>query len=64
VTDSQAPTSERFGLDRLMTTLESARAGTAHDLVAAVRDAEASFRAGGTHADDVTIVAVGRRSKG
>jgi Stage II sporulation protein E (SpoIIE) len=62
VTDSQAPNGERFGLERLLATLEAARAGTAHDLVAAVRDAEAAFRNGGMCADDVTIVAVGRQT--
>jgi hypothetical protein len=62
VTDAQGPTGERFGLERLLATLEAARTGTAHDLVAAVRDAEEAFRDGGTCADDVTIVAVGRHA--
>ncbi len=62
VTDSQAPSMERFGRPRLLETIERARAGSAHDLLAAIRDAEASFRATQACADDVTIVAIGRHA--
>jgi phosphoserine phosphatase RsbU/P len=61
VTDASAPSGERFGEDRLLATIEAARAGSAHDLVAAIRDAVAGFRRDVEPVDDVTIVAVGRR---
>jgi serine phosphatase RsbU (regulator of sigma subunit) len=63
VTDAQAPTGERFGKQRLVETIEGQRGGSAHDLVAAIRDAVAAFRATAPSADDVTIVAVGRQAK-
>jgi sigma-B regulation protein RsbU (phosphoserine phosphatase) len=62
VTDSQAPSGERFGRDRLIDTIERHRGGSAHDLVAAIRDAEGSFRSTAACADDVTIVAIGRHA--
>ena len=43
------------------TAIEANRDGTAHDLVAAIRDAVAAFWQSVEPADDVTIVAVGRR---
>ncbi len=61
VTDAVGPTGERFGDERLVATLAAARGGTAHDVVAAVRDAVVAFQADAEPADDVTIVAVGRR---
>jgi sigma-B regulation protein RsbU (phosphoserine phosphatase) len=61
VTDALGPAGERFGDHRLWTTVEAARYGSAHDIVAAVRDAVASFRGSVPAADDVTIVAIGRR---
>jgi serine phosphatase RsbU (regulator of sigma subunit) len=64
VTDSQAPTGERFGKARLIDTIEVARAGSAHDLVAAIQAAEATFRGGAECVDDVTIVAIGRHGTG
>jgi Stage II sporulation protein E (SpoIIE) len=64
VTDSLGPTHERFGKQRLIQTLEANRGGTAHDLVAAIRDAVAAFRQSVEPADDVTIVAVGRQLEG
>jgi sigma-B regulation protein RsbU (phosphoserine phosphatase) len=60
VTDSRAPSGERFGKPRLVDTLERTRGLTAHELVAAVRDAVAAFRMSMDPVDDVTIVAIGR----
>ncbi len=62
VTDSRSPSGERFGMPRLLETIERARAGSANDLVAAIRSAEANFRNGAECVDDVTIVAVGRHA--
>lgn len=60
VTDARSPAGERFGKTRLLEALEGARGATAHDLVAAVRDAIAAFCGTSDPVDDVTIVAVGR----
>jgi hypothetical protein len=46
----------------LLETIEGARAGSANDLVAAIRSAETTFRDGAECVDDVTIVAVGRHA--
>ena len=60
VTDAMGPAGERFGEPRLLTTIEAARRGSAHDIVAALRDAVAGFRGTVAPADDVTIVVIGR----
>ena len=60
VTDAQAPSGLRFGDDRLIEALESARGGTASDVVAAVCDAYHGFQADQPNADDVAIVALRR----
>ena len=60
VTDAIGPSGERFGEPRLMTTIEAARRGSAHDIVAALRDAVGDFRQNVPPADDVTIVVIGR----
>jgi sigma-B regulation protein RsbU (phosphoserine phosphatase) len=60
VTDAVGPGGDRFGDDRLARTIEQARGGTAHELVAAIRDAVDDFGATVEPADDVTIVAVRR----
>jgi len=60
VTDSRAPSGDRFGRPRLIEALERSRGLTAHDLVAAVRDSVASFRRSMDPVDDITIVAIGR----
>ena len=60
VTDAKGPSGERFGDPRLLATIEAARRGSAHDIVAAVRDAVADFRGSVAPADDVTIVVIGR----
>ncbi len=61
VTDSLGPSGQRFGKERFLQTIEAARDGTAHDLVAAIRDGVATFRESVDPADDITIVAVGRQ---
>jgi phosphoserine phosphatase RsbU/P len=60
VTDSRAPSGDRFGRPRLIETLERTRGRTAHELVGAVRDAVTEFRQSMDPVDDVTIVAIGR----
>ena len=64
VTDARGPSGERFGDDRLVATLEAARAGGASDLVQAVVEAVATFAGATEPADDLTLVAIGRRSRG
>ena len=61
VTDVRDPSGERFGEGRLAATVERARHGSAHDLVAEIRDAVTRFQGPVEAADDVTIVAVGRQ---
>jgi sigma-B regulation protein RsbU (phosphoserine phosphatase) len=61
VTDAIGPSGERFGEPRLLTTIEAARRGSAHDIVDALRDAVAEFRGTVPPADDVTIVVIGRQ---
>jgi sigma-B regulation protein RsbU (phosphoserine phosphatase) len=63
VTDAVGPSGDRFGEPRLLTTLEAARRGSAHDIVAALRDAVADFRGSVPPADDVTIVVIGRQRR-
>jgi serine phosphatase RsbU (regulator of sigma subunit) len=60
VTDAIGPSGERFGEPRLLATIEAARRGSAHDIVAALRDAVADFRGSVSPADDITIVVIGR----
>ena len=60
VTDAIASTGERFGKERMIATVEGARDGSAHDLVAELSSAVSAFSGGVMPADDVTIVAVGR----
>lgn len=62
-TDTVGTDGGRFGDERLLATLEAARDGTAQDLVAAVRDALERFRGTVEPADDLTLVAVGRRAR-
>ena len=62
VTDARSPSGERFGDERLLATVEAARDGGAHDLVAAVRDRVQAFQQTADPADDITLVAVGRRA--
>jgi len=60
VTDAITSSRERFGRDRMLATIEAARAGSAHDLVETLSAAVSGFGEGAVPADDVTIVAVGR----
>lgn len=60
VTDAQGPDGDRFGDDRLLEVVESARGGTAQAMIDAIRDAVAAFADGVEPADDVTIVAMRR----
>jgi serine phosphatase RsbU (regulator of sigma subunit) len=60
VTDAADASGERFGEPRLYATLDATRGGSAHEVVAEIRDAVASFRGAVEPTDDVTIVAVGR----
>jgi hypothetical protein len=67
VTDARSTTGERFEDDRLLAAIEAARQpdgdgrGTAARIVESIRAAVVSFQAGMTPADDITIVAIGRR---
>jgi sigma-B regulation protein RsbU (phosphoserine phosphatase) len=61
VTDARGPSGERFGEARKVEVVDAARGGTAKDIVDAVRGAVAAFSGDVEPADDVTIVAVGRR---
>jgi serine phosphatase RsbU (regulator of sigma subunit) len=60
VTDALTSSGERFGKGRLISTIEGARDGSAHDIVRVVSQAVSGFCAGVSPTDDVTIVAVGR----
>ena len=62
VTDARSETGERFGKTRLLEGLDRARDGTAHDIVAGIRDELAAFQGSADPVDDVTIVAVGRHA--
>src|SRR5262249_24942053 len=61
VTDARSPSGDRFGDERLLATIDAARPTSAPVLVAAIRDAVVAFQGTEEPADDVTIVAVGRR---
>ena len=64
VTDAQSRTGERFEDARLFEAIESARGGSAGDVVESIRGSVERFQAGMLPADDITIVAVGRRLLG
>ena len=64
VTDARSVTGERFEDRRLFEAIEAARPGSAGDVVDAIRAAVGQFQAGVQPADDITIVAVGRRALG
>ena len=63
VTDARSVTGERFEDDRLFEAIETARGGSARDVVDSIRDAVDEFQAGTLPADDVTVVAIGRRAR-
>ena len=60
VTDARNSAGERFEDDRLFVAVESARGGTAQDVVDAVAAAMERFQGPTEPADDVTIVAIRR----
>jgi hypothetical protein len=64
VTDAQSLDGERFEDARLFEAIDAARGGTAGDIVDSIRGAVERFQAGMAPADDITIVAVGRRMLG
>lgn len=61
VTDARSPTGERFDESGLLAAVERARGGSAHDIVREVGDSVDAFAHGAEPADDITIVAIGRR---
>ena len=63
VTDARDAAGERFEEERLFAAVESARGGTAQDVVDAVAGAVDRFQGPPSPADDVTIVAVRRESR-
>jgi hypothetical protein len=64
VTDARSVTGERFEDARLFEAIEAARTGSAGDVVESIRSSVERFQAGMLPADDITIVAVGRRMRG
>jgi sigma-B regulation protein RsbU (phosphoserine phosphatase) len=64
VTDAVSVSGERFEDARLFEAIEAARGGTASDVVDSIRGAVERFQAGTLPADDITIVAIGRRARG
>lgn len=61
VTDARSGKGERFEDARLLAAIEAARGGSAHDIVESIRAEVDRFQAGMLPADDVTVVAIGRR---
>lgn len=60
VTDARSPSGERFEEGRLFAAIESARRGSARDVVQAIADAVGAFAGRAEPADDITIVAIRR----
>ena len=60
VTDARSPDGERFDEWRLMDVLESARGGTAAEVVGAISGAVGAFQGCDEVADDITVVAIRR----
>jgi sigma-B regulation protein RsbU (phosphoserine phosphatase) len=63
VTDARSLAGDRFEDARLLEAIEAARQGSAGDVVDSIRRAVEAFQAGMAPADDITIVAIGRRAK-
>lgn len=61
VTDARSVSGERFEEARLHEAIEAARGGSAFEVVDSIRGAVDAFQAGALAADDVTLVAIGRR---
>jgi hypothetical protein len=64
VTDARASNGERFEDARLFAAIESARGGSAADIVESIKEAVDGFQAGMPPADDITLVVIGRRARG
>ena len=64
VTDARSPSGERFEEGRLFAAIESARGGSAQDVVRSIADAVGFFAARTEPADDITVVAVRRLPAG
>jgi sigma-B regulation protein RsbU (phosphoserine phosphatase) len=63
VTDTRAASGERFGDERLLSVVETARGGPAQDIVDAVVAETRSFQGDMPAADDVTMVAIRRNPR-
>jgi len=63
VTDARSTSGERFEDARLFEAIEAVRGGSASDVVESIRGAVERFQAGALPADDITIVAIGRRAR-
>jgi len=61
VTDARDRAGARFDEAGLLAAVERSRGGSAHDMIGEVGDSVARFAAGAEPADDITMVAVGRR---
>ena len=64
VTDARSATGERFGDDRLLAAIETARGGSAAELVESITGAVNRFQGGTLPADDVTLVVIARKVRG
>ena len=64
VTDARSRDGGRFDEEGLFAAVERSRGGSAHDLVSEVGDSVSRFAAGAEPADDITMVAIGRRRGG
>ncbi len=63
VTDAQSLSGERFEDERLYGAIEAARNGSVGDVVDSIRASVERFQTGVLPADDITIVAIGRRTR-
>ena len=61
MTDARSSSGDRFDEPRLFAAVERARGGTAQDVIDEVAASIDRFAAGGEPADDITMVALGRR---
>ena len=64
VTDARSANGARFEDERLLESIETARDGSAFDVVDSIRGAVDRFQAGMVPADDITLVVVGRHVRG
>ncbi len=62
-TDMQAPDGERFGDARLIAAVETARGGTATEVIASIVEACGRFQDGMAAADDMAMVAIRREPR-